>query len=218
MEQHNTRRDAEISWTAALYGCVAPSKGLRLLEEEKYFSSTFPTTIMPRNQFFAISSNIHISDPAEDVENEKKKGSKDYDCLCLHQLKPLLEMMRTRCMAFYHPRQNISVDERMVATKARLSIKQYMKEKPTKWGLKFFVLADGNGYTVDFKLYTSKNQVASGNGLSLCCYHIPHQQELPGISLCHELLHQPPPLPTLGPAGIWGLWHLQARESGCSIH
>lgn len=31
---------------------------------------------------------------------------------------------------------------------------------------KFFVLADGNGYTVDFKLYTGKNQVACGNGLS----------------------------------------------------
>ncbi|XP_029924335.1 piggyBac transposable element-derived protein 4-like [Myripristis murdjan] len=69
-------------------------------------------------------------------------------------------------MAVYHPRQHISVDERMVATKARLSIKQYMKAKPTKWGLKFFVLADVNGYTVDFRLYTGKSAFASGKGLS----------------------------------------------------
>lgn len=54
----------------------------------------------------------------------------------------------------------------MVATKARLSIKQYMKAKPTKWGMKFFVLADVNGYTVDYKLYTGKAQGASGKGLS----------------------------------------------------
>lgn len=54
----------------------------------------------------------------------------------------------------------------MVATKARLGIKQYMSNKPTKWGLKFFVLADVNVYTIDFKLYTGKSEVASGNGLS----------------------------------------------------
>lgn len=54
----------------------------------------------------------------------------------------------------------------MVATKARLQIKQYMKAKPTKWGLKFFVLADVNGYTADFQLYTGKNGGATGKGLS----------------------------------------------------
>lgn len=69
-------------------------------------------------------------------------------------------------MSIYHPKQHISVDERMVATKVRLAIKQYMKAKPTKWGLKFFVLADVNGYTVDFSLYTRKSTSASGEGLS----------------------------------------------------
>lgn len=54
----------------------------------------------------------------------------------------------------------------MAATKAKLSTKQYTKAKPTKWGLKFFVLADVNGYTVGFRLYTRKIQGASGKGLS----------------------------------------------------
>lgn len=36
-----------------------------------------------------------------------------------------------------------------------------MKDKPTKWRLKFFVLAD-----VDYKLYTGKTNAASGKGLS----------------------------------------------------
>uniref|UniRef100_A0A668SDX1 PiggyBac transposable element-derived protein domain-containing protein n=1 Tax=Oreochromis aureus TaxID=47969 RepID=A0A668SDX1_OREAU len=128
------------------------------------FQTPFPASIMSRNQFYAISANIHMSDPDEDVENDKKKGSESYDCL--HRIRPLLEMMRIRTMSLYHPSQNISVDERMVATKARLGIKQYMRDKPTKWGLKFFVLADVNGYTIDFKLYTGKSNVASGNGLS----------------------------------------------------
>ncbi|PWA20701.1 hypothetical protein CCH79_00011516, partial [Gambusia affinis] len=40
-----------------------------------------------------------------------------------------------------------------------------MRTKPTKWGLKFFVLVDVNGYTVDFSLYQGKSTAASGNGL-----------------------------------------------------
>ncbi|KAM9853748.1 piggyBac transposable element-derived protein 4-like [Aulostomus maculatus] len=75
-------------------------------------------------------------------------------------------MMRICCMSIYHPMQHISVDERMVASKARVGIKPYMKAKPTKWGLKFFVLADSNGYTIDFTLYTGKSKFASGKGLS----------------------------------------------------
>ena len=33
-----------------------------------------------------------------------------------------------------------------------------MKDKPTKWGLKLWVLADStNGYTVDFNVYIGKD-------------------------------------------------------------
>ncbi|KAK0134713.1 PiggyBac transposable element-derived protein 4 [Merluccius polli] len=112
----------------------------------------------------AILANLHMSDPAKSAENDQKKGTDDYDHL--HRVRPLMEMIQLNCKAIYHPRQHLAVDERMVGTKARLSIKQYMKAKPTKWGLKFFVLAATNGYTIDFKLYTGKSKTASGKGLS----------------------------------------------------
>ncbi len=112
----------------------------------------FPSTVMPRDRFLAISSNLHISDPSEDAENDQRRGTEDYDCL--HRVRPLLDMMRNRCMTVYHPKQHISVGERMVAT------------KHTKWGLKFFVLTDVNGYTIDIKLYIGKSKFASGKGLS----------------------------------------------------
>lgn len=44
------------------------------------FEVPFAATIKPRNRVFAISSNFHISDPAEDVLNEKK-ASEEYDWL-----------------------------------------------------------------------------------------------------------------------------------------
>ena len=46
----------------------------------------------------------------------------------------------------------------MVKSKHRSGMRQFMKDKPTKWGLKLWVLADSdNGYTVDFNVYTGKN-------------------------------------------------------------
>lgn len=42
-----------------------------------------------------------------------------------------------------------------------------MSYKPTKWGFKLFVLAESsNGYTVDFSVYTGKNNIPTGQGLS----------------------------------------------------
>lgn len=68
---------------------------------------------------------------------------------------------------YYHPHQNIVVDECIVATKARTGMKQYMKDKPTKWGCELFVLADSlNGYSCDFSIYEGKAQPPSGKGLS----------------------------------------------------
>lgn len=128
------------------------------------FHVPFPASVMSRDRFRAITSNLHRSDPEEDAVNDQKKGTEDYDPL--QKVRSLLDIIRNRCKSIYHPKQHISVDERMVATKATLTMKQYVKAKPTKWGLKSFVLADVNGYTVDYRLYTGKTQGASGKGLS----------------------------------------------------
>ncbi|KXJ06058.1 PiggyBac transposable element-derived protein 4 [Exaiptasia diaphana] len=62
----------------------------------------------------------------------------------------------------------VAVDERMVKSKHWSGIRQYIKNKPTKWGIKLWVLADSaNGYTYDFDVYIGKNVngPASENGL-----------------------------------------------------
>ena len=73
-------------------------------------------------------------------------------------MRGFLDTFVNTCKELYQPFQNISIDARMVKSKGRSGIKQYIKNKPTKWGIKLWVLADSlNGYTCDFEVYTGKN-------------------------------------------------------------
>lgn len=89
-----------------------------LAGKKTMFHVAFPATVMSRNRFTVITSNLHMSDREEDTVNEGKRGTEEYDPL--QKLKPFLEMIRTCCKSVYHPKQDISVDERMVATKAQI--------------------------------------------------------------------------------------------------
>ena len=56
---------------------------------------------------------------------------------------------------------NVSIDEQMLETKARISFLQYLPKKPKKWGVKLWVLADSlNGYVPAFEIYTGASDGA----------------------------------------------------------
>ena len=69
------------------------------------------------------------------------------------------------CKTYFAPGQNISIDERMVAFKGRIGMKQYIKDKPTKWGFKLWNLLAQTGYTYKFQVYTGKHLTQTQNGL-----------------------------------------------------
>ncbi|XP_067283804.1 piggyBac transposable element-derived protein 4-like isoform X2 [Pseudorasbora parva] len=127
------------------------------------YSFPFPKKLITKKKFLRICRSLHLSSLVDDAANEKRKGTARFDRLC--KIKPLYIEMRDACKANYHPGQNISIDERMVASKARMQ--QYMKNKPVRWGYKLFVLADSsNGYTCDFFVYEGKMSGNTGKGLS----------------------------------------------------
>ncbi|XP_065808726.1 piggyBac transposable element-derived protein 4-like [Labrus bergylta] len=161
-----TAADMYSFLSLVLYMGIVPLKAMTdYWKGSELFSLPFPASIMPRIRFTAILGSLHMNDPAVEAANDKKRGTSEYDRLC--KIKPLYEQILEACYTFFHPHQHISIDERMVATKGKIALKQYIRNKPTKWGFKLFVLADSEcGYTLNFYVYAGKESEPSGKGSS----------------------------------------------------
>lgn len=146
----------------AVYVCVQPPKNGWLWRKKNIFHVPFPASVTSRDRFTAITSNLHMSDPEEDAINDQKKGDRRLWPPCKRSNLSSI-WSETAAGTFIKPKRHIWVDERMVGTKARIKIKQYMKAKPTKWGLKFYVLADVNSWLQP--AHRGDPQGVSGRGL-----------------------------------------------------
>ena len=106
-----------------------------------------------RLRFESILQFLHVVD--YEKENRETEGR-------LTKVKHLLDYIRDKCMTLFQPSEYVSIDERMVKSKGRSGMRQYIKDEPVKWGFKLWVLADALlGYTYNFSVYTGKSE--SGN-------------------------------------------------------
>ena len=121
----------------------------------------FIAQIMSRNKFESFMAFLHIVDKETEARLKDEKDK-------LLKVRPLYDHINDQCQKYCQPNMEISIDERMVRSKAHFSFKQYIRNKPTKWGFKLWCLCNAqNGYTVKFSVYRGKTgEVASKNGLS----------------------------------------------------
>lgn len=101
---------------------------------------------MTWNRFEAIKKFLCFRNEAE----LKKKGEVGYDPLFRIRLvaNELNEVFDSIPKS-----ERLCVDEQMCSTKAVHHLRQYMPNKPHKWGVKFFVLCDSSGYAYRFEIY-----------------------------------------------------------------
>ena len=77
----------------------------------------------------------------------------------LKKVRPLLNYVQSKCRELYQPNREISIDERMVRPKARYSFRQYILNKPVKWGFKLWCLCDShNVYTSLFLCIVARTE------------------------------------------------------------
>ena len=108
--------------------------------------------VMSRTRFYQINRVLHLADNDLAIP----KGFPGHNPL--FKVQPLIDHMKTKFSQWFYPGKCISIDEAMIAFNGRLSFKQYIPSKPTKWGIKVWEACDSkNGYCLDFNVYTGKN-------------------------------------------------------------
>lgn len=106
---------------------------------------------MPRNRFQEIKRYIHLADNASLDKNDK-----------LAKVRPYLDHCKELLSQFGVFAKNVSIDEEMVPYYGRSAIKQYIRGKPIKFGMKLWVLASSDGFPFSFDVYTGKNDTGEG--------------------------------------------------------
>ena len=106
---------------------------------------------MSGHRFELLMSFLHLNDSEKQPARDSDAFDRQY------KIRPFLDMIVTSYQSVYTPRQCISIGETLIGYKGRLAWIQYIPKKPTKWGIKAWVLADSSsGYVWNLKLYTSK--------------------------------------------------------------
>ena len=94
--------------------------------------------VMPLVRFEQLFRCFHFSNNVNQIPHGQPGHDK------LFKIRSLLDVVVPRFQNEYSLHQECVIDEAMIPFKGRLAFKQYMKDKPTKWGIKVFVLADSH--------------------------------------------------------------------------
>ena len=109
------------------------------------FATVTFSSILKRDRFSLIMKFLHLNDSTKYVP----KGQPRYDAL--YKLHPFLDPLIANFKAGFTLGREVSVDEAIIGFKGQLWFIQYIPKKPTKWGMKAFVLTNivtGHTYNV----------------------------------------------------------------------
>jgi len=106
---------------------------------------------MSRNDFEDTGRFIHFNDNTKIITDRKDPC---YDPL--FKIRPLLDKLRQQCL-LVAPEQQQSIDEQMIPFKGKNKIRQYLPNKPKRWGFKVIAICcSRTGFTHDFTVYDGK--------------------------------------------------------------
>lgn len=102
---------------------------------------------MTLTDFERLRGVIHFNDNQNFIPREQAGHDR------LFRIRPVMETLRKKCQSV-SKRETLTVDEQMCATKACNFLRQYLSNKPHKWGYKLLVLCYDKGFAYDFEIYS----------------------------------------------------------------
>jgi hypothetical protein len=149
----NVTDDELDAFVGLLYlrGCMsAKSFPLHLLWSEAYGGQAFRST-MNRDRFTEIKRYMRF-----DVRSTRQARLKD-DKFCM--MSWVLDRFVQNSQKAYIPELSLTIDEQLFPTKARCRFTQFMPNKPDKFGIKFWILAEVDSkYCLNVKPYLGKDE------------------------------------------------------------
>ncbi|MEL7307968.1 MAG: hypothetical protein AAGK05_08885, partial [Pseudomonadota bacterium] len=101
---------------------------------------------MRRNRFESLMTHIHFADNDKIDFNDK-----------LYKLRPLINSLNKKFGDHFVPEQHLSYDESMIRYFGSHGIKQFIANKPIRFGYKCWSLNSSNGYLLSFEVYQGKS-------------------------------------------------------------
>ncbi|XP_045783762.1 piggyBac transposable element-derived protein 4-like [Maniola jurtina] len=98
---------------------------------------------MSRDRFLLILRNLFFSDPNYSFSNNDPNRF----------VKPIITFFNNLMKTLVSPPKNLTIDESVLHWRGRLKIRQYIKGKRHKYGVKIYVLTDTNGITQKMHMY-----------------------------------------------------------------
>lgn len=114
------------------------------------------SSAMQRDTFEKIKSELKYSMPKDNDPSDKA-----------WRVRKLLQLFQRNIRQFGLWKTALSVDEMMAKSYARTSLKQFIRGKPIRFGLKFWGLCTADGYLLNLDLYCGKNS-SIGDKLGKC--------------------------------------------------
>jgi len=90
--------------------------------------------VVSRCRFLQIKRYLHFNNK-EDLPANRNEDR-------LYKIRPVHDLLTERWRSLYHLGEHVTIDEGMVKWRGRLSFRVHNKNKPIKYGIKSYILAD----------------------------------------------------------------------------
>ena len=118
----------------------------------------FVKSCFSRDRFLQIKSVLHVVDN-DTVSDDPRKDFK---------VAPLYDLLNSNFLKFGIHDEFVCVDEQMVKYFGHNSLKQFIRNKPTRFGLKNWSINGSTGYCYNLKLYCGRESSSDTGDSKLC--------------------------------------------------